>query len=199
MAELCAKHGAHLIVDEAHSGGVNGPEGAGLVAQLGLQHRVFASIITYGKAFGAHGAAVLGDEALKEYLVNTCRPFIYTTGPAPSQWQAIATAYDKLETSHGDLSDLLEKRIQQFTSGMAAAGMSELLTGVDGPIQVVSVSGNAAVMAAETACREAGLLVKGIRSPTVAAGSERLRVCLHAFNTEEEVDLLVITLREVLG
>jgi 8-amino-7-oxononanoate synthase len=199
MADLCAKHGAHLIVDEAHSGGIDGPGGAGLVAQLGLQDRVFASIITYGKAFGAHGAAVLGNAALKEYLVNTCRPFIYTTGPAPAQWRAIATAYRRLEVNHEGLTALLEARIQQFTTGMAAVRLSGRLTGGDGPIQVIIVPGNEAVMAAEVACREAGLLVKGIRSPTVAVGSERLRVCLHAYNSEEEVALLLATLGRILN
>ncbi|WP_020567947.1 aminotransferase class I/II-fold pyridoxal phosphate-dependent enzyme [Neolewinella persica] len=198
IAGLCEIHGAHLIVDEAHSGGVDGPYGAGLVARFGLQDRVFASIITYGKAFGAHGAAVLGDKALKEYLANTCRPFIYTTGPAPAQWLAISGAYARLQADHEALSALLGKRIQQFNSEMEAAGLSGLLTGVEGPIQVISVPGNQAVMAAETACREAGLLVKGIRSPTVAAGSERLRICLHAFNTEVEVERLVTTLKQVL-
>ncbi|MFK8161580.1 MAG: aminotransferase class I/II-fold pyridoxal phosphate-dependent enzyme [Lewinella sp.] len=199
MASLCEKYGAHLIVDEAHSGGVDGVGGVGLTAHLELQHRVFATIITYGKSFGAHGAAVLGDISLKEYLVNTSRPFIYTTGPSPQQWAAIAGAYKKLEANHEVLSASLSRRVEQFTSEMVAAGLGNLLTGVDGPIQVICVPGNRAVMAAETACREAGLLVKGIRSPTVAVGSERLRVCLHAFNSEEEVDLLVATLVEVLN
>jgi 8-amino-7-oxononanoate synthase len=199
MAALCREHDAHLIVDEAHSGGLEGPGGGGLVAQLGLQHQVFASIVTYGKAFGAHGAAVLGCKSLQEYLVNTCRPFIYTTGPAPAQWKAIAVAYAQLKGHHVGQSALLAQRIQQFKEGMAIAGLSELLTGVDGPIQVISVPGNQAVMNAEAACRESGLLVKGIRSPTVAAGSERLRVCLHAFNTEEEVACLVAILAKTIG
>jgi 8-amino-7-oxononanoate synthase len=198
MATLCKEYGAHLIVDEAHSGGLEGPGGAGLVAQLGLQHQVFASIVTYGKAFGAHGAAVLGSESLQQYLVNTCRPFIYTTGPAPGQWNAIAAAYAQLKDHHVDLSALLAQRVQQFMEGMATAGLSDLLTGFKGPIQVISVPGNEAVMKAEASCREAGLLVKGIRSPTVAVGSERLRVCLHAFNTEEEVMYLVGVLASTL-
>jgi 8-amino-7-oxononanoate synthase len=194
MAALCREHGVHLIVDEAHACGLEGPGGAGLVAQLGLQQQVFASIVTYGKAFGAHGAAVLGSEALKAYLINRCRTCSYTTGPAPAQWQAIAAAYGQLSTHHADRWKLLTQRIQQFKEGMATAGLDALLTGVDGPIQVISVPGNAAVMKAETVCREAGLLVKGIRSPTVAAGSERLRVCLHAFNAKEEVDHLIAAL-----
>jgi 8-amino-7-oxononanoate synthase len=77
-------------------------------------------------------------------------------------------------------------------------GLGALLTGADGPIQVISVPGNEAVMKAEAICREAGLLVKGIRSPTIAAGSERLRICLHAFNTEEEVNRLIAALSKAI-
>lgn len=198
MAELCTKQGAYLIVDEAHSAGVDGPGGRGLVAALGLQERVFASVVTYGKAFGTHGAAVLGSAALREYLVNTCRPFIYTTGPAPAQWRGIAEAYQKLAALHPEQRVRLQQITEHFIAGLAAAGVGALRSAADGPIQVISVPGNVAVMAAEAACREAGLLVKGIRSPTVAAGSERLRICLHAFNTEAEVEQLVGVLSKIL-
>ncbi len=195
MAALCQQHSAHLIVDEAHSGGIEGEGGAGLVAELGLQEQVFATVITYGKAFGAHGAAVLGSAALREYLVNTCRPFIYTTGPAPAQWEGIALAYERMAALHGERIVLLRQRIQQFREGMAAAGLSAALMNAEGPIQILHLPGNDRVMAAEAACREAGLLVKGIRSPTVAVGEERLRICLHGFNAKEEVEALVGLLR----
>lgn len=197
IAAICQQAGAHLIVDEAHSCGLEGPQGAGLVAQLGLQDQVFATVVTYGKAFGAHGAAVLGTTALREYLVNTCRPFIYTTGPAPAQWAGIREAYLRMEQLHQAQYLLLQQRITQFRAACAAAGLAARLAPVDGPIQILSLPGNAAVMAAEAACREAGLLVKGIRTPTVKAGQERLRICLHAFNTEEEVDKLVALLTDL--
>ncbi len=198
MAALCKEHNAHLIVDEAHSGGVDGPQGRGLVVELGIKDEVFATVITYGKAFGAHGAAVLGSTALRDYLINTCRPFIYTTGPAPAQWRGIGEAYDKIEALHEERMASLRLAIQTFRAGMSAAGVETSLSASDGPIQIISLPGNASVMAAEAACRKAGLLVKGIRSPTVAEGSERLRVCLHAFNTEAEIERLVEVLREVL-
>ncbi len=194
LAALCRQHGAHLMVDEAHSGGIEGEGGAGLVAELGLQEQVFATVITYGKAFGAHGAAVLGSLALREYLVNTCRPFIYTTGPAPVQWEGIAQAYERMTSLHAERLALLNERIQQFRQGMSEAGLAQLLSEADGPIQILHLPGNERVMAAEAACREAGLLVKGIRSPTVAVGEERLRICLHGFNAKEEVEGLIRTL-----
>lgn len=199
IAETCQSAGAHLIVDEAHSGGLEGVRGAGRVAELGLQNAVFATVVTYGKAFGFHGAAVLGSAALREYLINTCRPFIYTTGPAPGQWTGIAAAYDRMDALHDARFALLQNRIGQFNDLIAAAGLRPLVTRADGPIQTVGRRGNQAVMAGEAACRAAGLLVKGIRSPTVKTGEERLRVCLHSFNTEEEVGRLVGVLASLGG
>lgn len=194
LAEVCREAGAHLMVDEAHSCGLEGRQGSGLVASHGLQDQVFATVVTYGKAFGAHGAAVLGSGVLRDYLVNTCRPFIYTTGPAPAQWAGIAAAYSCMEELHAAQMLLLQQRIDQFRAGCAAAGIAARLAAVNGPIQIFSLPGNAEVMAAEVACREAGLLVKGIRTPTVRAGQERLRICLHAFNTPGEVEQLVAVL-----
>ncbi|MEM9930806.1 MAG: aminotransferase class I/II-fold pyridoxal phosphate-dependent enzyme [Bacteroidota bacterium] len=193
MAAMCRALGAHLIVDEAHSGGLEGHLGSGLVAELGLQRKVFATVVTYGKAFGSHGAAVVGSAELREYLINTCRPFIYTTGPAPAQWSGIAAAYEKMRKWHGRAYPQLLERVRQFQE---LVPLDNVLT--NGPIQIVHLSGNEEVMAAELACREAGLLVKGIRSPTVAAGQERLRVCLHAFNTEDEIALLAEVLKSVM-
>ncbi|MEM9259013.1 MAG: 8-amino-7-oxononanoate synthase [Bacteroidota bacterium] len=191
LAELCAAHGAHLIVDEAHSGGIEGKNGAGLVAQLGLQQGVFATVVTYGKAFGSHGAAVLGSYALREYLINTSRPFIYSTAPAPAQWDGIAAAYAQLEVVHQLQYPKLQSIISLFRQKMETSRLAHLLLPVKGPIQILQIPGNQSVMRAEAACREDGLLVKGIRSPTVAVGSERIRLCLHAFNTESELERLV--------
>jgi len=199
MADLCAQYGAHLIVDEAHSVGLEGPRGAGLVAQLGLQEKVFASIVTYGKALGTHGAAVLGSASLQDYLVNTSRPFIYTTGPSPEQWRSISLAYDRLRAEQVERYAQLQRVIASFKEQVNKAGLMAFVPDVDGPVQVINLPGNAEVMAAEAACRQAGLLVKGIRSPTVAVGAERLRICLHGFNTVEEVEALVGCLSFVLG
>ncbi|MBC8034332.1 MAG: aminotransferase class I/II-fold pyridoxal phosphate-dependent enzyme, partial [Chitinophagaceae bacterium] len=79
IADLCKRYEANLIVDEAHATGVLGPGGAGLVQSLSLQHACFARIHTFGKAVGCHGAVVLGSDVLRNFLINFCRPFIYTT------------------------------------------------------------------------------------------------------------------------
>ena len=84
LVDLKNSYGAELIVDEAHSGGIYGTAGQGLVFELGLIEEVFARVITFGKAWGNAGAVVLGSLALKEYLVNFARPFIYSTAPSPA-------------------------------------------------------------------------------------------------------------------
>ena len=76
---ICQKNAAALVVDEAHAVGVFGDKGEGLVAKYGLENDVFARIITFGKAYGCHGAAILGSSNLRSYLINFSRPFIYTT------------------------------------------------------------------------------------------------------------------------
>lgn len=198
ILDICNEFGAHLIVDEAHSGGIDGLAGEGLIASLGLQKKVFATVITYGKAFGAHGAAVLGNETLRQYLINTSRPFIYTTGLAASQLAEIAHAYKRMAHHHSQQIERLRYNILFFQQLFGPTRARDLVSRNDGPIQTVSVPGNHRVMQVESACLEAGLLVKGIRSPTVAAGTERLRICLHSFNTSHEIERLAAVLRSTI-
>lgn len=188
LAAVARAAGAHLIVDEAHAAGLDGVGGRGLVHAVGLHVQALATVVTYGKAFGTHGAAVLGPPALRALLVNLARPLIYTTAPPPEQVATVGRAYDRLAAEHEARSAALATVIDYFRA--SSAGLSGV-TVQEGPIQVIPLPGNGVVMAAETACRRAGLLVKGIRSPTVAVGAERLRVCLHAHNTPNEVDRLV--------
>ena len=81
MAALAVEYGAGLVVDEAHSNGITGPGGAGSVVENGLEDCVFARVHTFGKGLGLHGAVVLGSKTLRDYLVNFCRPFVYSTAP----------------------------------------------------------------------------------------------------------------------
>ena len=142
---------------------------------------------------------MLGSEALKEYLVNTARPFIYTTGMSGSQYYEIGMAYEKLMKHHSRQFETLRYRIRYFDQRVKKLRLQAIIHTQDGPIQTVRIPGNDRVLAAEAACRAASLLVKAIRSPTVPAGTERLRICLHSFNTEAEIDLLVTTLRDALA
>ncbi|WP_317133566.1 aminotransferase class I/II-fold pyridoxal phosphate-dependent enzyme [Antarcticibacterium flavum] len=112
IADLTNKLHCRLIVDEAHATGVLGKNGEGLVHQLGLQEKVFARIVTFGKALGAHGAAILGSKELQDYLVNFSRSFIYTTGLPPHSVATIIAAYSMLPGN--DNYRLLHDNIKYF-------------------------------------------------------------------------------------
>ena len=189
MAALCERYGANLIVDEAHATGVIGAQGEGLVQQLGLQHRCFARMHTFGKALGCHGAVILGSERLREYLVNFSRAFIYTTALPPASVRAIARSYQLVPRLQAERRQL-QRLIERFRSADIGFRRLESMT----PIQGVVVPGNSAVKALAARLQEAGLDIRPIIYPTVAKGAERLRIVLHSFNTEDEVDRLTAEL-----
>ncbi|MEM7571381.1 MAG: 8-amino-7-oxononanoate synthase [Bacteroidota bacterium] len=189
LADLCQTHQALLIVDEAHAVGIHGKLGTGLVSELGLTEQIPLRVVTFGKALGAHGAAVLGPQSLKDYLVNFCRPFIYSTAPGPAFWQLIEMAYTRMAQEQATRLQQLRTNIAYFREQMPAHWQEQLLPAY-GPIQLLLVPGAKAVVKLEQALSVAGIAVKAIRSPTVAAGQERLRICLHAFNKQAEIDQL---------
>jgi 8-amino-7-oxononanoate synthase len=190
IAGLCGRYGAHLIVDEAHATGVVGVAGEGLVQRMGLQDRCFARVHTFGKAMGCHGAIVLGSETLRDYLVNFSRAFMYTTALPPSGVRAIAAAYRLMPDLWKERTQL-KRLIRRFR--MARIGFARLESTT--PIQGVVVPGNPEVKALAERLQEAGLDVRPILYPTVPKGLERLRIVLHSFNTEWEVDRLTGLLR----
>jgi len=192
LIELAEEHNAELIVDEAHSMGLYGENGEGYCQALGLHKEVFARIVTFGKAVGASGAAVLGASWLIDFLINFSRPFIYSTAPPPFQLNAIGSAYEQLPKMHSE-RDQLQQLIAYFTTQRPALTNTRWLPSTT-MIQSCIIPGNEHVTIAAQALHEAGINVLPIRSPSVAAGTERLRICLHAFNTEKELDLLFKTL-----
>ncbi|WP_121966485.1 pyridoxal phosphate-dependent aminotransferase family protein [Myroides sp. N17-2] len=175
---LTQRYGAFLIVDEAHAIGVYG---LGRVSELGLYPQIFATVITYGKAMGVHGASVLGSVALKSALVNFGSPFIYSTSPSPLMAVSIRVAYEFILT-HKDLQEKLQGVIHTYQS-LAPKGMSITAS----PIQTIRLNKVNNVTDLMTDLQKATINVCVIRPPTVAVGTERLRICLHAFNTQEEI------------
>lgn len=178
IAELAKKYEADLIVDEAHAFGVFGN---GLVDQYHLQDQVTVNVITYGKALGAHGAAILCNDSVKSYLVNFASPFIYTTSAQDFQWMSIKTGYDFLE-EHQELPAQLQKNIEIFRSQGLQSPSSE-----KSPVQAIIIPDNHKLKSLQERLSEEGFLTYAIYSPTVKEGTERLRICLHSFNTEEEI------------
>jgi 8-amino-7-oxononanoate synthase len=194
LADCCKAYDAALIVDEAHAVGVLGPQGRGLVVEMGLEDQVWARVVTFGKALGSHGAAILGSELLRDYLINFSRPFIYTTGLPPDTVQRILQAYRYLENSN--LPEQILQKTDRFKNGIAGDLRASLIASRSA-IQSLVVPGNAAVKEAALALQHAGFRILPILSPTVPKGSERLRICLHTFNTEEQIDQLVLQLQKI--
>lgn len=186
LIDLAQQYDLNLIIDEAHSTGVIGPQGSGLAVSLGLEAHITARIYTFGKAMGIHGACVAGSVALIAYLINFARPFIYTTAPPPHAVASVEKAFDYLHDHIGLQQDLYD-RIALFKAH-APSGLA--YTESHSAIQTAVFPGNAHVKKIATILQQQGFDIRPILSPTVPAGSERLRICLHAFNTPAEIAAL---------
>ena len=186
LVRLSEKYHCNLVVDEAHALGVFGDSGQGLVQSLDLQDKVFARIMTFGKGLGCHGAAILGSAELKSYLVNFARSFIYTTGLSPHSVATILIAYQHLETEKVAMQNL-KRNIQFFNQEKMQLGLKPLFVYSKSAIQCAIIPGNEKVKSIANQLQEKGFDVKAILSPTVPEGQERLRFCLHSFNSNEEI------------
>lgn len=189
MEELVAvsnKYNCYLVVDEAHALGVFGNNGEGLVQLLGLQDKIFARIITFGKGLGCHGAAILGSKELKDYLVNFARSLIYTTGLSPHSVATILIAYQHLSIEKESIERLRENSIH-FNQEKNLLGLKPMFVRSKSAIQSAIIPGNQNVKLIAKQIQEKGFDIKAILSPTVPEGQERLRFCLHSFNTKEEI------------
>lgn len=186
LVALCEKYNCHLVVDEAHALGVFGENGEGVVQSLGLQDKVFARIVTFGKGLGCHGAAIIGSEELKSYLVNFARSFIYTTGLSPHSVATILIAYQHLKTEKEAMHNL-KQNIQFFNQEKTQLGLKSLFVYSKSAIQCAIIPGNEKVKSIAANLQKKGFDVKAILSPTVPEGQERLRFCLHSYNSEEEI------------
>lgn len=191
ILSLTEKYNAALIVDEAHAVGLH-PKG--LVYELGLQQRVFARVVTFGKALGGHGAIVLGSNNLRNYLINFARSFIYTTAASFHQLAAIKMAYQLLENSNEAIISL-KTNIELFKQAVNT-GENFALLNSDSPIQCIILGSNEMAREAARQLQMNNLDVRPILSPTVAQGTERVRICLHSFNSENELTLLATTLNK---
>jgi 8-amino-7-oxononanoate synthase len=183
LVSVAKKYHARIILDEAHSTGVIGAVGNGLANALNLEDSIDVRVYTFGKAMGVHGACVALSKHDKEYMVNFARPFIYTTAPSDHSVVSIACAFDYLARNM-HLQDELQSKISQLKSKTQ--------------IHAVIVPGVEEVRRAAQLLQDKGFDVRPILSPTVKEGQERIRICLHTFNTREEIDSLMTRMR-VLG
>ena len=186
-ADLAEKYGAMLYVDEAHSDGILGPGGKGLVAKLGLEKRVHLSLTTFGKAYGTMGACVFGSKLLIDYLINNARSFIYSTSISPGTVVAMQKAVE-VSTRDNFRRESVLKMSADFRRKITAAGVDCMKS----ETQIIPVLLGAVERAQK--CKEF-LLEKGfwtacIRPPTVPKGTARLRININAAHKEKDVDSL---------
>ena len=196
MANLCKLHQAYFVVDEAHAVGVFGNKGVGLVSFLNLESLVFARIATFGKALGCHGAVILGSKQLINYLINFSRSFIYTTALAPHSLATIYAAHCALKTLN--VSSGLHKNIAYFNKEVERLNLQTTFIKSNSAIHCCVISGNQKVKKTANYIQELGYNVKAILSPTVPENQERLRFCLHTYNTFQDITNVLCALKKCL-
>lgn len=178
---LAEKHKFQVIIDEAHSIGVYGELGKGLSQAYANHPQLLARIITFGKALGAHGAAVLCDTTVKSYLIHACRAFIYTTALPPEQYARIQASVQHCATMDQE-RQTLHKLCVYF---------SEQMRTPISHIQTVELPDIEQIKTLMVLAKKQKIALKGVWSPTVPLGQERLRISLHSFNTRQEIDALI--------
>lgn len=186
---------AYLIIDEAHALGVCGQDYKGLSFEFSKD--IFARIYTCGKSLGGHGGFVLGSKALIDYLINFSRPFIYTTAASPFQVAQVVSALDYFEKYHQEKKQL-EKNIKIFIDIAHSNDFNFFVSKNKTAIQYIEIKGNEKVkkMAEKLNAKQFG--VKAILSPTVPVGKERIRICLHSFNTTKHLNELFLLLKSAM-
>ncbi|MDK4807476.1 MAG: 8-amino-7-oxononanoate synthase [Novosphingobium aromaticivorans] len=192
LAQVARRHGGILVIDEAHATGVFGPEGRGLAAHLDGRPDVIC-LRTCGKALGAEGALVCGPAIVRDFLVNRGRPFIFSTAPSPLMASAVREAL-RICADEPERRAALAALIDHAATVLGPLGAT--VSGTQ--VMPLIVGEDARTMALAAHLQAAGFDVRGIRPPTVPAGTSRLRISLTLNATPGDVDALAAALREVL-
>ncbi len=177
----------YLVVDEAHSVGAIGPEGRGVAAQQGARPDVLVG--TFGKAYGAAGAFVIGPSALKKLMISGARSFVYTTALAEPATRA---AHAGLQAANDERRERLADRVRRFRTGLLQLGLESR-----GMHHIVPVLTRERTMEIAAGLEKMGIFVPGIRAPTVPPGCERLRFSLSSEHTDDQVDRALAALERV--
>jgi 8-amino-7-oxononanoate synthase len=195
LAAAARRHDAWLMVDDAHGMGVLGKHGAGSLEHFGLDIDDVPILMgTLGKGFGTFGAFVAGSDDLIEYLINTARPYIYTTATPPAVAEATRASL-RLVQSETWRREKLQTLIARFRGGAAELGLQLMDSAT--PIQPLPVGDSGEALRLSEALLERGILISAIRPPTVPEGTARLRITLSAAHTEGQIDRLLDALEEI--
>jgi 8-amino-7-oxononanoate synthase len=189
LLELAERHGAWLLVDDAHGFGVLGPQGRGAVAKAGLRSPQLVYLCTFGKAVGVAGAAVIAHETVIEWLLQRARPYIFTTAAAPAEAHAVSAS---LALIAGEEGEARRNHLQALI-----ARTREILRGtqwrpIDSPtaVQPLVIGSNEETLSLAAQLDAQGLWVPAIRPPTVPVGTSRLRISLSAGHSFDDLDRL---------
>jgi len=198
IVALKEKHGAWLMVDEAHATGFFGENRRGLAEELGVSDGVEIQMGTLGKAFGSGGGYICGSRALCDYLVNRARSFIFSTAPVPAAAAAARAGVELVHSSEGrKRAEHLWSLVGELKSALTMRGWTVPEAG--SAIVPLIIGEEGAAMAAAAAMRDAGVFVPAVRFPTVARGQARLRVTVTAAHTPADVAELVKVLPKSQG
>ena len=193
IVELKDRHGAWLMVDEAHATGLFGQNRRGLAEAYELSDRVEIQMGTLGKALGSAGGYICGARPLIDLLINSARSFIFSTAPVPAAAAAAAAAVRVVESAEGELRrQQLWARVDQVKNGLIAGRFP--LPVIRSPIIPLIVGPEAKAMDMAAALRAAGVFIPAVRFPTVARGKARLRLTVTAAHTPEDVEEMVLEL-----
>ncbi len=191
LLELCERHDAWLMVDDAHGFGVRGSAGRGSLSDSGIVSPRIVYIGTLGKAAGVAGAFVAGADQVVEWLLQSARSYVFTTGAPPLLAHALLTSLDLIEQG-GDRRSHLGRLIAELRRGLNFRRWR--LLDSQTAIQPIIIGSNSEALEVGAALQEAGFWVPVIRPPTVPAGTARLRISLSAAHTSEQVARLVACL-----
>lgn len=186
LAEKSRQTGAWLMVDDAHGVGVCGEQGRGTCDQQRIKPDLL--VVTFGKAFGLSGAAVLCSESVAEYFIQFARHLIYSTSMPPAQACALRVALQQVRKGD-DLREQLKHNVQLFRRGLADTRLQ--LVASDSAIQPVIIGENQAALDLAQSLREQGIWASAIRPPTVPPGTARLRITLSAAHQEQDIQRLL--------
>ena len=196
LLDLCERHGAWLVVDDAHGFGVLGDNGRGALEHFSLRSTNLVYIGTLGKAAGVSGAFIAAHEDVIELMIQRARPYIYTTAAAPALAHALLASVDIIEGDEGEQRRAhLRALIAQLDEGLRLERWQRPASTT--AIQPIIIGANDESMAVASRLYGQGLWVPAIRPPTVAVGTARLRVTLSAAHTEQDVAQLTAALNQL--